>query len=104
LVVLGVVVVVVVPPAGAGAVVVCSVVALKQRKGFWTAVNVSLAVRLTYHLYQRAVGVVDIAPIGLIFRICYARSGRLWPLIVAHALIDILSLLRYVSPGGGAHP
>jgi membrane protease YdiL (CAAX protease family) len=50
------------------------------------------------------VGVVDIAPIGLIFCICYARSGRLWPLIVAHALIDILSLLRYVSPGGGAHP
>jgi uncharacterized protein len=72
------------------------ITALKDKHGEWTAVNVSVGVRLAYHLYQGAVGVIAIIPLGLIFGIWYARRGRLWPLIVAHAAIDLAGLL-YVA-------
>ncbi|HEV2652718.1 MAG TPA: type II CAAX endopeptidase family protein [Rhizomicrobium sp.] len=72
------------------------ITALKDRHGEWTAINVSVGVRLAYHLYQGAVGVIAIIPLGLIFGIWYARRGRLWPLIIAHAAIDLTGLL-YVA-------
>jgi uncharacterized protein len=59
-------------------------------------VNVSIAIRLLYHLYQGGIGVLQIIPIGLIFTWWYARTGRLWPVIVAHALFDAIGLLHYV--------
>ncbi|MGH8324897.1 MAG: CPBP family intramembrane glutamic endopeptidase [Steroidobacteraceae bacterium] len=66
---------------------------LKNKRGAWTAVNVSVAIRLSYHLYQGVLGVIAIIPLGLIFGIWYARTGKLWPLIVAHAAIDMVGLL-----------
>jgi membrane protease YdiL (CAAX protease family) len=75
-------------------VLVCGYVitALKGRVGTTTAVNVSAGIRVFYHLYQGAVGVVGIAPLALLFAYGYARTGRLWPLIVAHALTDFWAL------------
>jgi uncharacterized protein len=75
-------------------VLVCGYVitALKGRVGTTTAVNVSADIRVFYHLYQGAVGVVGIAPLALLFAYGYARTGRLWPLIVAHALTDFWAL------------
>jgi membrane protease YdiL (CAAX protease family) len=72
------------------------ITALKERRGLWFAVNVSVAIRLTYHLYQGAAGVVGIVPLGLLFGYFYARTGRLWPLVLAHAAIDALFLLPYI--------
>jgi CAAX protease family protein len=60
------------------------VTALRERRGFWTAVNVSITIRLLYHLYQGPIGVLSIIPVGFIFAYWYARTARLWPLIVAH--------------------
>jgi membrane protease YdiL (CAAX protease family) len=48
--------------------------------------------RVFYHFYQGAVGVVGIAPLALLFAYGFARTGRLWPLIVAHALTDFWAL------------
>jgi membrane protease YdiL (CAAX protease family) len=59
-------------------------------------VNVSIAIRLLYHLYQGGIGVLQIIPIGLIFTWWYARTGRLWPVFVAHALFDAIGLLQFV--------
>ena len=75
-------------------VFVCGYVitALKGRVGTTTAVNVSAGIRVFYHFYQGAVGVVGIAPLALLFAYGFARTGRLWPLIVAHALTDFWSL------------
>jgi membrane protease YdiL (CAAX protease family) len=73
------------------------ITALKERRGLWFAVNVSVAIRLTYHLYQGASGVVGIVPLGLLFGYFYARTGRLWPLVLAHAVIDALFLLPYIG-------
>ena len=75
-------------------VFVCGYVitALKERFGLTTAVNVSAALRVSYHLYQGAVGVVGVAPLALLFAYWFGRTGRLWPLIVAHAIMDLWAL------------
>ncbi|HKD20445.1 MAG TPA: CPBP family intramembrane glutamic endopeptidase [Rhizomicrobium sp.] len=57
------------------------------------ALNVSVALRVLYHLYQGPKGVLSITPIGLIFSSWYARTGRLWPLVVAHSIFDLIALL-----------
>jgi membrane protease YdiL (CAAX protease family) len=58
-------------------------------------VNVSVALRLVCHLYQGTLGVLSVIPVGLIFAYWYVRTGRLWPLIVAHALLDFISLAAF---------
>jgi membrane protease YdiL (CAAX protease family) len=75
-------------------VFVCGYVitALKDRVGMTTAVNVSAGLRVFYHFYQGAVGVVGVAPLALLFAYLFVRTGRLWPLIVAHALTDLWAL------------
>jgi len=65
---------------------------VKDGRGFWPAVSASAALRLLYHLYQGPAAVVGILPLGLVFGYWYARTGRLWPLIVAHALFDAVAL------------
>jgi membrane protease YdiL (CAAX protease family) len=65
---------------------------LRETRSAWFAVNVSAALRLAYHLYQGPVGLISVLPLGLIFGWWYVRSGRLWPLIAAHAMIDIFGL------------
>lgn len=79
-------------------VFVCAYVisAVRERRGIVFAVNLSVALRLSYHLYQGAVGVVGIVPLGLVFGYWYARTGRLWPVIVAHAVFDFVALWPYV--------
>jgi membrane protease YdiL (CAAX protease family) len=69
------------------------VAALKDKAGAAVAVNVSAGIRLLCHLYQGPVGVTSLVPEGLVFATWFARTGRLWPLIVAHALQDLLGLL-----------
>lgn len=80
-------------------VFVCGYVitALKESRGLLTAINVSVAIRLTYHLYQGQVGIISIVPLGLLFAYWFSRTGRLWPVIVAHSLLDLFALLPYVS-------
>ncbi len=66
---------------------------LKEKTSESIAINVSVALRLLYHLYQGVLGVITIIPIGLIFGYWFAKTGKLWPLIVAHAAINLVSLL-----------
>jgi membrane protease YdiL (CAAX protease family) len=69
------------------------ITALKERTSETIAINVSVAIRLSYHLYQGVLGVISIIPIGLIFAYWFARKGSLWPLILAHAVIDLIAFL-----------
>ncbi|HEY4215157.1 MAG TPA: CPBP family intramembrane glutamic endopeptidase [Steroidobacteraceae bacterium] len=73
------------------------VTALQPRLGMATAVNISAGIRVFYHLYQGAIGVIGIVPMGLIFGYWFGRTGRLWPLIVAHAVGDVAGLIPYVA-------
>jgi uncharacterized protein len=70
-----------------------AITALQQVRGMWTAINVSTAIRVLYHLYQGPMAFLTIVPMGLLFGYVYARTRRLWPLIVAHVLLDIVGLL-----------
>lgn len=70
--------------------------ALQVTRGFWFSVNVSVLIRLLYHLYQGAAGVLEIIPLGLVFAIWFARTGRLWPLVVAHAIFDLVGLAGFL--------
>jgi membrane protease YdiL (CAAX protease family) len=65
---------------------------LEGRASLWTAINVSTAIRLTYHLYQGPVACAAIIPMGVISAWFCARHGKLWALIVAHALSDFIGL------------
>lgn len=73
------------------------VTVLKERRGLWVAVNTSLAIRLACHLYQGPVGVIAIVPLGFVFTYWYARTGRLWPVVLAHAIVDCAGLSPYLS-------
>lgn len=73
------------------------ITALKEKLGETIAINVSVAIRLSYHLYQGVIGIIGIIPVGLIFGYWYARTGKLWPLIVAHAAIDLVGFLATVK-------
>lgn len=71
--------------------------ALRKTRSLAFAINVSIAIRLSYHLYQGPAGVIGIIPIGLVFAHWFARTGRLWPVAIAHCLFDILALLPYLA-------
>jgi membrane protease YdiL (CAAX protease family) len=75
-------------------VFVCAYVLSAWRgSDMWIAITASAAIRLTYHLYQGPLAVISIGPLGLVFAWYYATQGRLWPLIAAHAVLDVLYLL-----------
>lgn len=69
------------------------------KKDFWLAVSISVLIRVSYHLYQGVYGLLSILPVGVIFTIWFARTGRIWPVIIAHAAIDLIGLMasQYVS-------
>jgi membrane protease YdiL (CAAX protease family) len=69
----------------------------KEHSRLIAGVNLSVAVRLAYHLYQGGGAVVSILPLGLIFAWFYAKTGRLWPLVIGHALFDVIALMQYVK-------
>ena len=73
----------------------CLIGVLRRRHGDWASVNASVAIRLSYHLSQGAAGVFVAVPVGLLFGVWYLRFGRLWPLALAHALLDLKALLPY---------
>ncbi|MDT5018297.1 MAG: protease family protein [Mycobacterium sp.] len=64
------------------------------------AVLASSVLRGVYHLYQGfGAGLGNLA-MGLVFGYVYLRTGRLWPLIVAHALIDSVAFVGYALAAG----
>jgi membrane protease YdiL (CAAX protease family) len=70
---------------------------LKERADVSTAITISTAIRLLYHLYQGPIAFAGIIPVGLVFAWWYARTGRLWPVIVAHGLGDFIAFVGYAS-------
>jgi membrane protease YdiL (CAAX protease family) len=73
------------------------ITAAKERGHLALGVNASIAIRLAYHLYQGGVGVVGIIPLGMIFAVWFSRTGRLWPVVVAHGLTDFVGLVSFVN-------
>lgn len=61
----------------------------------WLALAISSLLRGAYHLYQGfGAGLGNVA-MGLVFGYAWQRTGRLWPLIIAHTLIDAVAFVGY---------
>jgi len=69
------------------------IAALRDVRTATFAINVSVAIRLLYHLSLGAPGVLAIIPMGLIFGYWFARTGRLWPVIGGHMLMNLAAFL-----------
>jgi len=64
------------------------------------AVVVSSLLRGFYHLYQGfGAGLGNVA-MGLVFGYAWRRTGRLWPLVIAHGIIDTVAYVGYVLLAG----
>lgn len=51
--------------------------------------------RGSYHLYQGFGGGVGNLVMGIVFALWWMRTRRLWPLILAHTLLDVAAFLGY---------
>jgi uncharacterized protein len=61
--------------------------------GTWAPVLVSSLLFGLGHLYQGWIGVGQTTIIGIVLALVVIRWGSLWPAILAHALLDISSIL-----------
>jgi membrane protease YdiL (CAAX protease family) len=61
----------------------------------WTIILAAAGLRGSYHLYQGIGPFFGNAAMGVVFGWCYTRWGRVMPLVVAHAVIDIASFVGY---------
>jgi membrane protease YdiL (CAAX protease family) len=73
------------------------ITALKEKDLLNAGVNASVAIRILTYVDQGALEVVLIIPIALIFATWYARTGKLWPLIVANALINAMNFVPQIK-------
>ena len=68
--------------------------------GARAALVCSSLLRGTYHLYQGfGAGLGNVA-MGLVFGYAWQRTGRLWPLVIAHGLIDTVAFAGYALLAG----
>lgn len=56
--------------------------------------------RGAYHLYQGFGSGLGNAVMGLVFGYTWQRTGRLWPLVIAHGLIDTVAFVGYALLAG----
>jgi membrane protease YdiL (CAAX protease family) len=80
-------------------IVVCAYVLTRLHQLGWTnsrALAAGAVLRGSYHLYQGYGGFIGNAVLGLIFGWWFQRTRRVWPLVIAHSLIDAVSFIGYV--------
>ncbi|HYO85760.1 MAG TPA: type II CAAX endopeptidase family protein [Dermatophilaceae bacterium] len=63
--------------------------------GVALVIVLSAVIRGTYHLYQGFGGFLGNVAMGVLFGWVYHRTGRVGPLVVAHALLDIVAFVGY---------
>ena len=80
-------------------IIVGAFVLTRLRQLGWTnsrALAAGAVLRGSYHLYQGYGGFVGNAIMGVIFGWWFQRTRRVWPLIIAHFVIDAVSFVGYV--------
>ena len=60
----------------------------------------SSLLRGAYHLYQGFGAGLGNLVMGLVFGYAWQRTGRLWPLVIAHGLIDTVAFVGYALLAG----
>ena len=64
------------------------------------AVGISSALRGIYHLARGFAAGVGNVVMGLVFGYFWIRTGRLWPLVIAHGVIDTVAFVGYLMLAG----
>jgi membrane protease YdiL (CAAX protease family) len=80
-------------------VVACAFVLTRLRQMGWSnsrALAAASVLRGSYHLYQGYGGFIGNAIMGVAFGWWFQRTRRVWPLVIAHFLIDAASFIGYV--------
>ena len=80
-------------------IVVAAYVLTRLRQLGWSnsrALVAGSALRGSYHLYQGYGGFIGNAIMGLAFGWWFQRTRRVWPLVIAHFVIDAVSFIGYV--------
>jgi membrane protease YdiL (CAAX protease family) len=72
--------------------VVGYVVNALEKQGAALAITASALLRFSYHLYQGPIATLSVLPLGFLFALVYWRSKSLWPLMVAHTLVNLMSV------------
>ena len=65
-----------------------------------SAMLASSTLRALYHLYQGFGAGLGNLVMGLVFSYTWTRTGRLWPLVIAHGVIDTVAFVGYVLLAG----
>jgi uncharacterized protein len=68
--------------------------------GLPAALAASSVLRGSYHLYQGISAGFGNILMGLLYGWFYWRTGRIWPLVIAHFLIDAVAFVGYAAIGG----
>lgn len=61
----------------------------------WAILLTSAVLRGSYHLYQGFGGFLGNAVMGLVFGWFFLRFRRIWPLVIAHSIIDTVVFVAY---------
>ena len=61
----------------------------------WRCIGASALLRASYHLYQGVSAGFGNFAMGVIFAWYFHKTGRVWPLILAHFLIDAVAFIAY---------
>ena len=80
-------------------VVVVGYLVTRLEQLHWSAVaaiGASALLRGGYHLYQGWGGFIGNVAMGAFFAWWFVRTRRLWPLVIAHALIDLAAGVGYL--------
>ncbi len=80
-------------------IVVGAYVLTRLRQLRWTnsrALAAGAVIRGSYHLYQGYGGFIGNLVMGVIFGWWFQRTRRVWPLVVAHFVIDAISFIGYL--------
>jgi membrane protease YdiL (CAAX protease family) len=64
------------------------------------AILASSVLRGAYHLYQGFGAGLGNLVMGVVFGYAWCRTGRLWPLVIAHGVIDTVAFVGYVALAG----
>jgi membrane protease YdiL (CAAX protease family) len=64
------------------------------------AILATSVLRGAYHLYQGFGAGLGNLVMGVVFGYAWCRTGRLWPLVIAHGVIDTVAFVGYVALAG----
>lgn len=80
-------------------IIVGAFVLTRLRQMGWSnprALGASAILRGSYHLYQGYGGFLGNAVMGVVFGWWFQRTRRVWPLVIAHFVIDAVSFIGYI--------